>query len=391
MINLLIGPPGGGKSYEAVVYHILPALEAGRKVITNLPLNLQHIASVNADYLPLIDIRVATNKERPPVDWVAAEAKYKKYGIAQKQTYFINAPFAHAEDYGDSWRHPETGSGPLYVVDECHIPLPSSGTEMAVEHWYSLHRHESADVLLLTQSYGKINRSIRDLVQICYRVKKNTGFGSEKTYVRKVQDGIRGEVVNTSIRKYEKQYFPFYKSHTRGGGAELAAQDIVPIWKRWPFIGAAIMFSIFFALLLSGKFKNPMNADSYNKPKATPVVNQTALSAQNQVHPQQQKTVTAMSTPQQQELPKETDPYSDNGIHIVGHVKSKTKNLWIFTISQNGQRLKNIYERDLLAVGYSFQPLSDCGAWITYKTVKRFIKCDSPSVQAVSSRTVPEI
>ncbi|EPW3551744.1 zonular occludens toxin domain-containing protein, partial [Pseudomonas aeruginosa] len=38
MINLILGQPGGGKSHEAVVYHVVPALNQGRKVITNLAL-----------------------------------------------------------------------------------------------------------------------------------------------------------------------------------------------------------------------------------------------------------------------------------------------------------------------------------------------------------------
>ncbi|WMU33924.1 zonular occludens toxin domain-containing protein [Pseudomonas aeruginosa] len=40
MINLILGQPGGGKSHEAVVYHVVPALNQGRKVITNLALDM---------------------------------------------------------------------------------------------------------------------------------------------------------------------------------------------------------------------------------------------------------------------------------------------------------------------------------------------------------------
>ncbi len=377
MINLLLGPPGGGKSYEAVVYHILPALEAGRKVITNLPLDVDYIAKINAGFLPLIEIRTTTRKERPQTDLKAAETRFYKFGGAVKQNYFINAPFAHAEDYGDPWRHPLSGSGPLYVVDECHIPLPRLGTEMQVEHWYSLHRHESADVLLITQSYGKINRAILDLVQICYRVKKNTSMGSEKTYVRKVQDGVRGEVVNTGIRKYEKQYFPFYKSHTRGGGAELAAQDIVPLWKRWPFIGAALCFVLFFCIIIGFDVKNPMNAKSY---KAQPQLPPSQLSLPQ---PQPSQVPKAPQAPQSHDVSEEkkvSDPYEKNGLHIVGHVFSKKKTIWIVNISQNGLRLKNINSDDLFKVGYDFMPINDCAAWLTYKGLKRFITCDVPSV-----------
>jgi zona occludens toxin len=387
MINLLVGPPGGGKSYEAVAYHVLPALAAGRRVITTLPLNLDYFAMVNPEYLALIDVRLVTRKERPAVDWVKAEGMFKKIGIAQKQ----NSPFAHAEDYGDLWRHPETGSGPLYVVDECHIPLPSRGTEMEVEHWYSLHRHESADVLLMTQSYGKINLAIRDLVQICYKVKKNTAFGSANSYVRKVQDGIRGEVVNTSIRKYEKKFFPFYKSHTKGGGSELAAQDIVPFWRRWPILGSGIMFLIFFVMLFSGMLKNPMKPkvqDQSESNSVSPVLPSAhVLTASSVSSPSQVQSVSSSSQAPvaQPQKPAATDPFSAYGLHIVGHIKNVKKDLWIFSLSQNGQKLKNIYSSDLVAVGYGFQAIGDCAAWISFQGEKRFLTCDSPSITVASA------
>ncbi|MDF5473676.1 zonular occludens toxin domain-containing protein, partial [Vibrio parahaemolyticus] len=34
MIYAIAGRPGGGKTYEAVAYHIIPAIKEGRKVIT---------------------------------------------------------------------------------------------------------------------------------------------------------------------------------------------------------------------------------------------------------------------------------------------------------------------------------------------------------------------
>ncbi|KRS22353.1 hypothetical protein AAY72_03840, partial [Alishewanella sp. WH16-1] len=46
MINGLSGRPGAGKTYEAVVSHILPALKQGRKIITNIPLNVDWFVSV---------------------------------------------------------------------------------------------------------------------------------------------------------------------------------------------------------------------------------------------------------------------------------------------------------------------------------------------------------
>jgi zona occludens toxin len=63
VINLLLGAPGGGKSYEATVYHIIPALEKGRKVITNLPLNLEELEKIIPGCSSLIEIRIKTRSK----------------------------------------------------------------------------------------------------------------------------------------------------------------------------------------------------------------------------------------------------------------------------------------------------------------------------------------
>jgi zona occludens toxin len=64
-VNTLLGVPGSGKSYEAVAFHIIPALEDGRKVVTNLPLNLEHFKKVyGQDILKLIRIVEPTAQNR---------------------------------------------------------------------------------------------------------------------------------------------------------------------------------------------------------------------------------------------------------------------------------------------------------------------------------------
>jgi zona occludens toxin len=62
MINGLEGIPGSGKSYEAVVMHVLPALKAGRKVITNLPLLVDKFSALDPSYGDLIELRTKPQK-----------------------------------------------------------------------------------------------------------------------------------------------------------------------------------------------------------------------------------------------------------------------------------------------------------------------------------------
>ena len=226
MINLLIGPPGGGKSYEAVVFHVLPTLEQGRKVITNLPLNIAEIAKIEPRAPALIEMRTKSRKAGCEV-------------------------FGDVSDYGDDWRDPETGQGALYVIDECHKPLPRGSTPRPVDEWYAEHRHEGADVLLMTQSYGKVSKAITDQVQTLYRVKKMTVFGKPTHYIRKVQDGTRGEVMSTAQRKYEERFYKLYKSHTRSLSAvlEADARDIAPAYKK--FYRASVVVAVI-GLLICG-------------------------------------------------------------------------------------------------------------------------------------------
>ncbi|MFB9215678.1 zonular occludens toxin domain-containing protein, partial [Vibrio sinaloensis] len=57
MIFGLAGRPRSGKSYEAVVYHIIPAVKEGRKVITNIPLNIDKFKKIFGDKADLIEVR----------------------------------------------------------------------------------------------------------------------------------------------------------------------------------------------------------------------------------------------------------------------------------------------------------------------------------------------
>lgn len=364
MINLLLGAPGGGKSYEAVAYHILPALSQGRKVITNLPLQLEEINALEPGYAGLIELRHETRAPR------RADGKYQN-----------RAAFSHVEDYGDEWRHPETGAGPLYVIDECHIPLPSQGTPIEVEHWYSLHRHESADVLLITQSYGKINRAVRDLVQVVYRVRKATALGKSTSYIRKVQDGLRGAVVNEAIRTYKPAYFKLYKSHTRGGGAELAAGDIRPIWAHWSFKGAALFLVGGLGFLIFGDWA------LFPEPKQPEPQQITQVAPPPRPAQEERPPVVETVTPPPAGLaevpppvpPSKRAPFDGLGLHVTGYIKMGERIRYGVAFSQNGATVRQTTDEELTVAGYLVEPVGECLFKATYDGNAVWVRCDAPT------------
>ena len=73
-------------------------------------------------------------------------------------------PFGHVWDYYSTWKHPKTGRGPLFVIDEAHEAMPDIGTDPQVISWYKLHRHFNSDVLLMTQSFRDMNQKISRLM-----------------------------------------------------------------------------------------------------------------------------------------------------------------------------------------------------------------------------------
>ncbi len=385
MINIILGPPGGGKSYEAVVYHLLVALKAGRKVVTNLPLCVDELCTIDDGYRDLIVLR-HDDIEREVVrrKWNLFHRRHDEFKFTEKAR-----PFASIADYGDKWRHPETGTGPLYIIDECHKALPRGKTDIAVEEWYAEHRHEFADVLLITQSIGKISTSVRDLIQVVYRVKKATAFGTNNSYIRKVVDGYGGETVNESIRTYKPQYFRFYKSHTRSdsAGKELAANDIVPIWMRWPFIGAAVCLVLVLLMLSFGVSLNPMKAGVKTADNLKAGQIKAALPAQP-VQPAVMVQGLEKYDPMEPKRIEGKHPFSDYKLHITARLQGFAqvngervyRDVYSFVVSQNGVAAFSLTQKALEDSGYRVTPLADCSAKIEYSDmVQFFVACDRPT------------
>jgi zona occludens toxin len=358
VINLLLGPPGAGKSYEAVTYHVLPALLSGRKVITNLPLIVSSFIAYGIDP-ELIELRHAT-LENPK-------------------------PFRMIDDYGSDWRG-EGNIGPLYVIDECHKPLPKGMTMTNVEEWYAELRHEGADVLLITQSYGKISQAIRDMVQVVYRVRKATALGTDKRYFRKVQDGLRGEVMNEGMRVYNPARYVLYKSHTKSMGAvfESKASDLKPIWQHWAVIGSAILVPIGFiaSLYFGAQMFFPSDSEVLEIDQVSTFTQLPSPTyAPNSLSVVPNSSTDSPDSPVVEKTQAVKHPFSGLRLHVRGFIKSEVteKKIYLISASQNGQHVFNMNDNELLTAGYSVKGFTPCLLEIKFDKFQEFITCNSPS------------
>lgn len=415
MINLLEGVPGSGKSYEAVVYHVLPALKMGRKVITNLPLQLEKFAAIDPGFLDLIEIRKGPMPIYGRWDAEAANRGEKAFIVGDftgvessadcviRSKRAIPAPtnvrlFGGVWDFYDEWRG-EGNIGALFVIDECHVSFPKESvrkgrfTPDEVIQWFKISRHFGVDVLLMTQRMRALDEDVAGLAEMHIRVRKATFLGRPDHYIRKVFAGLNGGEVQSDERPYKPQYFPLYKSHTQGAAViEAAAQDVAPAnvkWRRWSYAMFAI--AAIGSIWLGQKIfmDKPEPQKKMVGFKSKPVVQapaepeKPAKQAQPEVHqpaavnpgPGIKKAVMKMADS------GPPDPLENRGMHLAGCASMGTKHTCLVSVSQNGVPVFTMTKADLESMGYAYRQLSDCVAMVTWGTHNRTLLCDLPQVQ----------
>lgn len=384
MIQGIEGIPGSGKSYEAVTFHILPALRRGRKVITNLPLNTDQIFAVNPDYLNLLEIR--RFPQRIYGDWDADAAGRGEYAFVVRGNGQSEAPpedatvFGTVWDYYDTWRDAE-GKGALFVIDECHVALPKLGTDKQVIQWFKLSRHFGIDVVLLTQNFRDISSSIASLMAVLIRLRKADILG-KSGYIRKVYGGFRGALIETQQREYKSEFFYFYKSHTQGGEVkEASLTDVTPFLVKfnrfkWLWLGLGSIFVIW--AFAPKKDQNILGVKT--SPPPNQVISTASLPhvSSNPYLPgtpvQNQQTATPAPT-----LPP-LEPLSGKSLHIVGQVAMHPRQITAFVVSDGSRRLFDLTSDDLQNMGYSFTLLASCSGWLEYKSHRQAVTCDAPII-----------
>lgn len=390
MINGIEGIPGSGKSYEAVAHHVLPALQAGRKVITNLPLNIDAFAAIDPTYRLLIEVRT---RPAPQLgDWNAANIAEQeafslwtdKEPVQQSENVFT---FGTVWDYHSDWRG-QKGEGPLYVIDECHVALPKLGTPDAVVQWFKLHRHYNAEVLLMTQSFRDINQPIAQLVATLIKCRKADILGNKGEYIRKVHAGYRGAMIQQNQRKYENQYFGLYRSNTQSSGtSEAGMTDVKPMIvyfnrAKWAWLAVTL------GLVIWAFWPKP-DVDVWGNKKVQPKAKATAPAASPVaaavVPTATSKNTQASAESQDAEQAKAEDkePLKGKSIHVTGEILKRGQHWYTFVISDGTRRMFDLTSDDMKAAGYQVAYKAHCIAQLSWEGGgSRMVTCDAPNASA---------
>lgn len=385
MINAIVGRPRSGKSYEAVRYHIIPAiLKDKRLVVTNIPVNVEYISKIHGEEVAELVVVI--------------DGRFSAYGEVR--------PFAHEKDFlqYDDWKN-DKGQGPLFIVDEMHLSAGRNARPALLEY-FSMHGHYGHDIICLTQNARKLNRDLKDMIEIVWRTTKMSAFGDDDSYLQKTHHGVDNlrDAVHTEERRYDPEWFPYYKSHTQTQKSviEAVASDVkgaINPYSKWSkrliVVGGIFACWSFYNMMFEGKtesLEEPGSHISVTVADDLPPP-ETELEAHLRKAPAGDPSVTA-KTPDDNKTRNETElekikrrskeyhPFNKVQLHMGGqyHDYGQGDSEVFFSASSNGQRLFSLGLKDLYLAGYEVQVLGDCLVKLTYYDYQEFITCDVPTM-----------
>jgi zona occludens toxin (predicted ATPase) len=259
-----VGRPGSGKSYSVVENQIMPALKAGRRVVTNIPLHLDKIREVEGcELAEVVEF---------PVDAVKLEPG--------RITEFVRP-------------------GDLFVLDEVSKIFPAGEKVKDVAPQYisllTEHRHmvdakgNACSIVLVVQDLGNIGLWCLRLVDFTYNHTKLSVVGASGSFRVDIYEGpVKGpnypikRRTRMLVGRYSKSVYSFYKSHTLSesalaGANEKSLDKRASILKRWGvLIGVpggiiGIFMGIHFLGGAMDKARNPPGAKA-SRASVAPVV-----------------------------------------------------------------------------------------------------------------------
>ena len=249
-----VGLPGSGKSYSVVEQQILPALKAGRLVVTNLPLKRDLICQN-------LGIEPAQLRDFP------AEAVQ-----ADPELIMEAAPPGALLVLDEVWR--------LFPAGLKSNQVPEPFRAVFAEHRHRVNeKGETSQIVLVTQDLAQIAAFARQLVEQTFRTSKLTTLGMNSRFRTDIYAGsVSGPNPNpqSAIRqvfgRYEKSVYQYYTSHTQSQAVDGAAPDERAvdrrgiIWLRPVFIivpilvVVAVVWALHYLMARRDELKHPVLA-----------------------------------------------------------------------------------------------------------------------------------
>ena len=209
-INAYTGLMRSGKSYECVSSVIIPAIRAGRRVVTNVDgidgdaIRAYCVEKWSCEEEKLGEVVHCTNDEVP-------KANFLPHGTS-------------AETF--------CKPGDLICIDEAwrfwgaDCKLLSEHKVFFREHGHYVHPDTkvTCDLVLMVQDITDLHRTLKVVVELTFRTTKLKSLGLSSSYRVEMWEGFKlskGSRVAVQNKSYDPQVFSLYSSYAGGAGKEV--------------------------------------------------------------------------------------------------------------------------------------------------------------------------
>jgi len=336
MIIFHEGLPGSGKSYEALVKHIIPSLEKGRKVYARLNgFNYEKVSELTGKTVEELESLYTE---------ITEEQVLTVYDIVENDS--------------------------LLVLDELQNFFPSGRQKLSDEmtRFIAEHRHRGMDIICMGQALADVHTTWKRRTERKISFLKLSMVGMDSKYKWEMYqgsiNGVKGDVVfkkiKSGVEKYDSKYFGSYLSHQlTTDNTDVYSDDRVNIFKSKQFIFylpiflAVIAFAIYFLTSFFNGDTQIVNTKS-KEPSNGPVA---------KVEKQQIATTGELNqAPQKKPKPKpSTDPYqrlrdtiqNNNAMITYEEIyRDRIADLLVVVESASKQVIDTFTRDELLMLGY---------------------------------------
>lgn len=344
-ITAYTGLPGAGKSYSVVKHVIVPALEKGIKVYTNIPVN--------------------------------DTALIEQYGMS------VEAIDLEEIKTTDNWYHDVFESGSVFVMDEVWRMWPSGLMPNKIaekdKSFFAEHRHmvgangRSTEIVLVTQDLAQVAKFVRDLVETTYRTTKLNKAGMDGKYRVDVYHGAAtgqnpppATKMQSFMGSYEEKITSLYKSHTMGDqvGDETVIDNRNNVLGSWQVKAFAItipLLVVFSFIKIKAFFSSDSTVDIIETANASSDKQSSPGVVRNHYAV---KPVTI------------DDPFENASFSIWSNIGVRPNIEYVIRITQGGHS-SNFSQFELKRLGYRLTSINACAVKLTGPKTTHLVMCES--------------
>jgi len=259
-VELITGKIGDGKTYHTLKYRLIPALERGRHVFTNIDFGPDQVTKDGAIISTGVDrfssaVSLYLNKDcRPLIHQFKDESEIKNLlRLKDLKGELLQLP-----------------RGSTVIVDEAQMiwPAPVPGHLVPIDplfiKWVAYVRHFDQELILITQSPSLVHKSLLGLMNENVRIKNMVFLSSllAKQYRVTYHQSVWAEAHGGENHRFDPKIFALYQSAMAYGVKNKRA---LPSFMLLPLLGIAAWLLF---MVVKGR-NTPVLRALFNKPSIT--------------------------------------------------------------------------------------------------------------------------